>query len=460
MTPSGQFSAELDSQTEVNYLVNLNSDKVYNIHLLHDEKLCVMRNCDEDGNLLDLRQSKVKFSLKKPWCLLHIKTYKIEGINVDVPVCSHCSPELLTLSEMQSLETFSNPCIHTKCASYIIKDPTLMDGWLSLPEEENSDWVKIIHEKEDRRTATQHLAVSFIKGKTSVLYTVGKQTTPTCSSCSSSMCQCIRLWRKKKENESKSKNIEQSEDQTEDGAETENVQNHHYLDNLQYGHNKSKIKFPLHRCPAQKSILDQRKTQSFIMPDELIPPLTEERCAKHGNSFIDSLKCVADRVTVYHERGETVYNTKVYSRRTLECKCLLGYDGHPLLLYNMGQGHFYDYILLQKFIVSFVTTGETAYGFYQSLVTDCKCNGEKFSCSYRQFLDVTDGFQNNCEYDLIEAFTCITCGTTPRYFIGDGKCDIAPLMRKIDALNIKELSKHPDDEHVLKQGFFFLSLQT
>ena len=96
MMPSGQFSAELDSQTEVNYLVNLNSDKVYNIHLLHDEKLCVMRNCDEDGNLLDLRQSKVKFSLKKPWCLLHIKTYKIEGINVDVPVCSHCSPELLT----------------------------------------------------------------------------------------------------------------------------------------------------------------------------------------------------------------------------------------------------------------------------------------------------------------------------------------------------------------------------
>ena len=126
VTPCGQFSAELESQTEVNYLVNLNSDKVYNIHLLHDEKLCLMRNCDEDGNLLDLRQLKGKFASTKPSCLLHIKTYKIEGINVDIPVCSLCSPEMLTSSEIQSLETFSNPCIHTKCSSYIIKDPTLM----------------------------------------------------------------------------------------------------------------------------------------------------------------------------------------------------------------------------------------------------------------------------------------------------------------------------------------------
>ena len=96
-----------------------------------------------------------------------------------------------------------------------------------------------------------------------------------------------------------------------------------------------------------------------------------------ASKMIDFLKYVSDSVTVYHERGE-----KVYTSGTLGCKCLLGYDGRPLLLYSMGQGHFYDYVLLQKFIVSFVTTGETAYGFYQSLVTDCKCNGEKFSCSY------------------------------------------------------------------------------
>ena len=123
-------------------------------HLLHDEKLCLMRNCNEDGNLLDLRQLKVTFASTKPWCLLHIKTSKIEGINVDIPVCSLCSPEMLTLSEIQSLETFSNPCIHTKCASYIIKDPTLMDGWLSLPEDANNDWVKTILEKEGKRTTT------------------------------------------------------------------------------------------------------------------------------------------------------------------------------------------------------------------------------------------------------------------------------------------------------------------
>ena len=52
------------------------------------------------------------------------------------------------------IETFSNPYINTKCASYIIKDPTLMDGWLSLPEDGNNDWVKTILEKEGKRTTT------------------------------------------------------------------------------------------------------------------------------------------------------------------------------------------------------------------------------------------------------------------------------------------------------------------
>ena len=36
--------------------------------------------------------------------------------------------------------------------------------------------------------------------------------------------------------------------------------------------------------------------------------------------------------------------------------------------------------------------------------------------------------------------------------VGDGKCDIAPLKRKIQPLKIKELSIHPEDKQVLKQG--------
>ena len=128
MTPCGQFSAELESQTEVNYLVNLNSDKVYNIHLLHDEKLCLMRNCNEDGNLLDLRQLEVTFASTKPWCLLHIKTSKIEGINVDIPVFSPCSLEMLTLSKPGDL--FKSLHSYKMCQLHYQRSST--DGWVAF----------------------------------------------------------------------------------------------------------------------------------------------------------------------------------------------------------------------------------------------------------------------------------------------------------------------------------------
>ena len=45
-----------------------------------------------------------------------------------------------------------------------------------------------------------HLALIMTKSKTSLLYTTGRQCTPSCSMCTAQKCQCIRLWRKELDN--------------------------------------------------------------------------------------------------------------------------------------------------------------------------------------------------------------------------------------------------------------------
>ena len=66
-------------------------------------------------------------------------------------------------------------------------------------------------------------------------------------------------------------------------------------------------------------------------------------------------------------------------------------------------------------------------------------------------IEACDGFVNNLDFDLKVCFSCTNCGTSPKYFVGDGKADIAPLQRKLKAYNVSELSSHPDDTNVLSQ---------
>ena len=65
-----------------------------------------------------------------------------------------------------------------------------------------------------------------------------------------------------------------------------------------------------------------------------------------------------------------------------------------------------------------------------------------------------DGFVFNLQFDLEMAFSCMNCGISPKYFVGDGKCT-GPLQRKLEGLNVSELSSHPNDKNVLKQGSKF-----
>ena len=46
---------------------------------------------------------------------------------------------------------------------------------------------------------------------------------------------------------------------------------------------------------------------------------------------------------------------------------------------------------------------------------------EEFSTSYDDWIYATDGFKANISINFNDAFTCLNCQTSPRYFVADGK---------------------------------------
>ena len=63
--------AHLETEQEIDYLGGINADKNFNIHHLRERKLLVMRNCDQTGQLIDLKIA-VKKQKIVPWILFYI----------------------------------------------------------------------------------------------------------------------------------------------------------------------------------------------------------------------------------------------------------------------------------------------------------------------------------------------------------------------------------------------------
>ena len=80
------FYSVLTEEFEINYLSNVRQEKSYNLHYVQDEKTLVLRNCSDEGNLIDLKQSKSVLSTCKPWVLLTLRTFSCDGDLTEVPV--------------------------------------------------------------------------------------------------------------------------------------------------------------------------------------------------------------------------------------------------------------------------------------------------------------------------------------------------------------------------------------
>ena len=73
---------------EINYLCNTRQNINYNLHFLKHRETVIMRNCDNSGNLIDLKQS----TKEKPWIRLVLKTFMF-NVSFSTRVCQlDCNP--------------------------------------------------------------------------------------------------------------------------------------------------------------------------------------------------------------------------------------------------------------------------------------------------------------------------------------------------------------------------------
>ena len=295
-------------------------------------------------------------------------------------------------------------------------NPMSLNGWLSFEDETENCHIFLV--KEDSSTHSQHLAIVKIKNKVNVLYTTGRQTTPTCSGCHSVNCQCLKIWKKKLESESSKKG---SDDQ--DDEKVNDEQTVHYTDqDVRYGYNVSPILFPLNRCPNQRAILEARDTsQQINIPSEIHPSYEEKKC-QHNNLFSVNPRLAQNFITVYSEdRGEQSYDCKLFYRVTEgPCKCEYHADSSSLMLYHVSVGVFIDYCMLNSFIINYVNCGQTALSFHKATKMKIQSKGKRyrFKLSYSSWNSACDGFVSLLQFDILSCFTCKTCKTTPKYFIG------------------------------------------
>ena len=483
----------------INYLSNIASTKKENMFTLPWNNSVILRECDIVGNLIDLRQTKenMKKSRLNPWANLTFKPFIDQDNDRIFPVfvCSICPSMqgVLSLGKRQNEHELNHKlCYHSKIVCTLIRD------WKTkFNVSENIDEIKesyitdapndaiILKEKIGSTTKTQWLVGVFNEKEVSILFTVGKQSTPTCTKCSSRKCTCFWLFKKHlKDIEEQTNNndtsiptntnIESNESNINiepniSSQTTTNTQTNtessveppqpstHYKDPIGeiYGHNKKPIYFPFKRCPEQMKMSEEKESQSFTYPSILAPLYDKDRLCSHGFQYNedDSLMGIcAQSIVIYTENSEKIHPTIVKYRRSVgPCSCQHQFDGHELLLWHLGNGRMVDYKLLHNYFNDWIRTGIPIKAKHSSIISNAISMGRTSTLSYDMLLRAIDGFVNNLSFDIQKCFICPRCGRTPRYFIGDGT-KTGPLKTKIKAANVKELGNHKDDIESLTQG--------
>ena len=443
--------ARLTTSQEVNYLINIKNNMSNALFHLRERELCVIKNCNSDGSLIDLSLPKDDHHVQ-PWILLKILTVSSDQGNMEIPVCTECCPELCELSDNQNYKSVSNLlCLHSRVAGNIVRwfeNPMYLDGWLSLDPHEDEDSIKsYIFLKGGPNKRSQDLAIVILNSKVSLLWTVGKATNPLCSLCSSPKCIHYKIW-KKKSDEGKAPIAGPAQPTS---ASDDEPQQQKYI--KFYGHNRSPIPLPLAKDPKQKSNLDNFKKFGTILPEEMIPVFDENIKCKHGRTFSENPKLAARYATVFSEHGEEIIQTNIYYRDT-PCKCEQGFDSHELSLFHLSHGRFIDYRMLQNYLLAYCNAGTPGMNHHRTLKQNIEGSGQNFSLTYDEFNKSSDAYCELIDVDPENSYVCENCGPSPPQLVGDGKQGCSPLVDKIP-VNVKELGPHSSDTDVVPQATTF-----
>ena len=148
-----------DSDLLVNYLSEISADKEQSFFILKWKNNIIVKDCDDDGHLIDLSKS-----VSSPWVQLTAKPFFDQTIFC-IYSCEKCCPEILNLSVHQRKDSFKDiVCHHSKIVKELIPDPvqtfnfpTLLSDILKYKADKKDDDIEICQMKEGKGTKSQSL---------------------------------------------------------------------------------------------------------------------------------------------------------------------------------------------------------------------------------------------------------------------------------------------------------------
>ena len=444
---------------------------------------CLLKNCDQTGDLLEFStlsdyERFMRESQRKLWLYMKLKVFKFDGSNLfGVLVCPECE----SMASIEGLGVSQDPeviksklCLHSRVASMLI------GNWRSIWDISISPTDQVYEvccNLEDNfatfipHSANTGFLAAVIDDKSiSILYCATvRQEVPFCSRCVRRKChhykRLLAFYSTQEVENTGSSGIPEvcNEYQPRHDVEEDDLSEDHYMKELPdhirgrlYGYNFKNILYPFSDSESQQSIWLERMKGCVNIPKQLIPELNETSKCVHNAPFNcsnESLVRESLNLCLYNDLGERVFDTEVYARPTVgPCSCLQRFDGHDLLIWNLGLGRFVDYTLLLGYLHKWRVSGISMHGLYRSIVDCAESCGVSCSLTYSDIHRAVSGFFNNLTFDTVKAFSCPTHGTSPRWIVSDGKA-LGPLKRKV--MHLSELDVADDDNTVLRQSTHF-----
>ena len=167
----------------------------------------IVKNCDEDGKLLEFK-SKTEYSssLKSLWLNMPLKVFRADGDLFPV----FCCPECLAMRDFMSLHIDCSPqqflpmlCIHSRTVSFLVTDWAQIWDFDIADDDTahnvlcNRDTVAINLNQKNNKNEGFFLAATLLENKIYILYTATKrQNIPICSghTCHLSHCTHYRKY--------------------------------------------------------------------------------------------------------------------------------------------------------------------------------------------------------------------------------------------------------------------------
>ena len=454
-----------------NYRRNLVVGKDKNFFVLPWANILI-KNCSSDGDFLSFSTIKeYKEQGQSLWLLLKLQFFRDNSGLYTVLVCPECD-SMKSVGDF-CLEQPRNDieqlrCIHSKAAEYLLGNYD--DHWILPPPSDDDEMHNIsINDDVSAQCLIDQIDECFlgayqIEGKVSVLFTVSqKQKVPFCTNCSSKKCKCFFKYKNKirgNDNDSCESNEEfhwerrktQRANPRDDYREILDL-NEHYK---RYGYNLTPFEYPIKRDPDLQEKLVNRMKGQFNIPGSLRPDFVAALVCKDGFGFDDSedrLVQTSTNLIIYTNTHDILTDSITLARPTTpigSCRCLHQFDGHEILLWNLGRGRMVDYCFLHSSVHQIVD-GTPMNSIYQSRLRTLASLGIDSTFSYEDFERACSGYVGMIRFRK-DDFICNNCGQTPKYIVADGKMT-APTLRKVKHLS--ELDHHEDDEQILLQGSHF-----